>query len=1327
VNGAFALLLGRDVPLIRFDINLSGLSVPFNRLNALPLTNVAPVKLDVGGDLGITLHLSGGYDTRGLRELLTGETTNVLAVADGFFLDSSQPLFFADGRLTLSAGPKVGGTLTVLGQRIVGAEAGIVGRGDFVFDKLTVRFDDPNTDLDNKFRPFYSDGGRNLFAASGRLSGSLGIEAYAEGTLPFIGTRHETLYNFPVWSGTVFDFGTKDASNPFTLPGIRPTDAVPAEYDFATASPLGHDGVPDLLDINYYGDWVWLESAGVLLAQFHVSNGNTQLISRLTIRGSADGTTFDVPNVGRTDLRVIGQADPGRTDTLDVWSFTFNASLLNQIGIGAPDQDGLSQIQFSTVRATTGLPVGSGGSVSYARVSQVGVHESPYDSTPSVVTVNQAAAVPLLLDLGAGDDSVNIFATSPSPNLAQSVTVNGNGGTDVVTFTKWVPTTDPFGPIAGPTDRYTITPGALRYESRAAFVDRRRKAIAGQIATGEGWPIGVTDIRADIALNDVEGLTIDEAVPQNADFSIQGIGAGQRVTVNGPLANLLRSPTGTYLVGNATHNLDEFAGTLRINDRDGRGRVILDDSSADPLGRVLNSDEASGTAWTAYTVTGSSVRRERTLWYPTASGWASESRAFAVTTVGQFASVEVWGGGGDNTWDVTAGYLAAARLVGGPGRDTFVVHGNGGGADRANATAADDNFHLDLSGGGGDDTFRYDDSAVADMYDGWDWINHQLSYTLTNDTATSGRLYREDHRTGHIERQLYAYDYDNRFYDDISFDGFETIDLRGAGGSPNTVWVSGNTAANLQIVTGNQSDYIVVQAPAPTFARGALKVYAGYGMDSIIVAAGTLDFADLQIYGTDWGAPFGQGDYIFLDDSASTVGHHYTVTGWGAFGRDDGTFVAAADYLYVRAGSGDDVFDVRSAAIRPFPGLAVSWLALSGGSGDDTFNLAADAYEAGTVTRTLENFTFPVWIYGDGGNDSVVLDDSGSQYAHTYRATGEDWYGGTFQQFFRDGQCLDGAIDVERTTLLTGSRGDVVRVESLPRAATFAVVADPSDWIVLGQPAYQNTPWGTFEIGDTLDPVEGTVEVDSSGAGPVVWVIDNLATVGRTVTVGDPTGRYVLSGLGLSGTGALTFVGFTPTNVNVSGGAGDDIYVIRGRLPGLQIYAGGGNDTLDYSGYTTGVSVNLGLWTATDIDRGVIGFENVVGGSGDDTLTGDGGDNILVGNAGNDVLVGGDGYDLLVGGTGDDRLDGGAGDDLLAGGSISLWGYSDINSLRWIESIWSQRYWGEYRAWALLDYISVDTASDPGDRLTGGSGWDWFWGVNVTDAACSEYYWIISY
>jgi len=137
----------------------------------------------------------------------------------------------------------------------------------------------------------------------------------------------------------------------------------------------------------------------------------------------------------------------------------------------------------------------------------------------------------------------------------------------------------------------------------------------------------------------------------------------------------------------------------------------------------------------------------------------------------------------------------------------------------------------------------------------------------------------------------------------------------------------------------------------------------------------------------------------------------------------------------------------------------------------------------------------------------------------------------------------------------------------------------------------------------------------------------------------------------------------------VDAGAGND-FVDAAHGGGNDTYVGGeGNDTIDFDSSSDGVVVDLEEGTATDaadaeenlIDNdNLSGFENVIGGEGDDEIRGDSGDNILSGGSdanregdGDDILDGRAGDDTLDGGGGDDQLIGGAGDDVLNGGAGS--------------------------------------------------------------------------
>lgn len=106
--------------------------------------------------------------------------------------------------------------------------------------------------------------------------------------------------------------------------------------------------------------------------------------------------------------------------------------------------------------------------------------------------------------------------------------------------------------------------------------------------------------------------------------------------------------------------------------------------------------------------------------------------------------------------------------------------------------------------------------------------------------------------------------------------------------------------------------------------------------------------------------------------------------------------------------------------------------------------------------------------------------------------------------------------------------------------------------------------------------------------------------------------------------------------------------------PVLSIWDGGGNDTIDLSGYATNQTFSLVAGTFSNVGGQIANLsialgavvENGIGGSGSDTVTGNSADNFLDGGLGNDTLRGGAGNDVLQGGAGDDSLDGANGNDV---------------------------------------------------------------------------------
>ncbi|WP_236721457.1 Calx-beta domain-containing protein [Trichormus sp. NMC-1] len=149
------------------------------------------------------------------------------------------------------------------------------------------------------------------------------------------------------------------------------------------------------------------------------------------------------------------------------------------------------------------------------------------------------------------------------------------------------------------------------------------------------------------------------------------------------------------------------------------------------------------------------------------------------------------------------------------------------------------------------------------------------------------------------------------------------------------------------------------------------------------------------------------------------------------------------------------------------------------------------------------------------------------------------------------------------------------------------------------------------------------------------------------------TGTTAINGTGNASNNVLTG---NSANNTLTGLNGNDTYsfVANTALGTDKIVetTTGGIDTIDFSGTTAPVNVNLGVITSQTVNSNLKlilsannVIENATGGTGNDRLTGNALDNLLIGGEGNDQLQGLAGNDILWGGLGDDILNGGLGND----------------------------------------------------------------------------------
>ena len=194
------------------------------------------------------------------------------------------------------------------------------------------------------------------------------------------------------------------------------------------------------------------------------------------------------------------------------------------------------------------------------------------------------------------------------------------------------------------------------------------------------------------------------------------------------------------------------------------------------------------------------------------------------------------------------------------------------------------------------------------------------------------------------------------------------------------------------------------------------------------------------------------------------------------------------------------------------------------------------------------------------------------------------------------------------------------------------------------------------------------------------------------------------------------------------GGSGDDTYVFGAATTAeadtVAEATSAGTDTLSFNTLTTNMMLGLetSLVQTVHANRtlklnAASVFENIVGGSGNDTLSGNALGNILVGNVGNDTRRGGGGRDILIGGLGLDTLNGGEDEDIVIAGrttSDALFGNLNRLLVEWMSVNAYATQISNLRAGVGAPAVSlkakVNVLNDAGedDSLVGGNGTDWY-------------------
>jgi Ca2+-binding RTX toxin-like protein len=551
---------------------------------------------------------------------------------------------------------------------------------------------------------------------------------------------------------------------------------------------------------------------------------------------------------------------------------------------------------------------------------------------------------------------------------------------------------------------------------------------------------------------------------------------------------------------------------------------------------------------------------------------------------------------GDDGDNALAGAAGNDTIQGGAGDDAI---DGGAGTDTVDFAGLTDSVTLDLS------------SGTAISVDGTDSISN-----VENATGSDFA----DSLTGDAGNNLFA---GGKGDDQIQGGaGSDTTSYAGADGAV-TVDLSAGTvdgADGKDVLSGIEN--AIGSAFDDVFKgdAGNNRFDGGDGVD-------TADYSDLTgglvirvVDGvTEVDATAGGGGIDSLISVETLIGTNFVDTITGSDGDD--TFAA---------GKGDDLFD--------------------GGAGSDTisFELANGAVTVDLTAGSAISIDGTTSLVDIENVIGSAFDDNIAGNAEDNRIAGglgdDTMDGGAGRDTLEYGGAAAGVtIDLATGKASGGAGNDQVNNFENIAGSTHndSLTGDASDNVILGGAGNDTVSAGagndTVAGGRGADKLDGGKGIDS--------VAYDDAIAGVTIDLADN------SVVGPDGNGTLA--GFE----SIGGSAFDDRVIVSETIGERDasmatLIGGSGNDTIDFSKITTGVTASLG---DSNIDLSgaqyeLVGFERLVGSQFADSLGGDAASNTLSGGAGNDTVNGADGADVIDGEVGNDRLLGGGEGDTLRGG-----------------------------------------------------------------------------
>jgi hypothetical protein len=428
-----------------------------------------------------------------------------------------------------------------------------------------------------------------------------------------------------------------------------------------------------------------------------------------------------------------------------------------------------------------------------------------------------------------------------------------------------------------------------------------------------------------------------------------------------------------------------------------------------------------------------------------------------------------------------------------------------------------------------------------------------------------------------------------------------------------SVKVDSSTFSTIEVKLDNKDDALTVLY---LDATKSLDAFGEADNDTITIGGGGRGMDDIQGSITaDGGTPSGTGkDKLILVDRDGTPGGPIAAPNHFAYfvnGADvdrqlqnfSGTTlgevtVSSANMgkLELRTSNHGDTITVNST-------VAATPVEIKAGDGDDTIS-AGD----------MDLLAGPVTVRGEDGTDTFTINDTGAASSRNY--------------------VLNTDSVVQGTTSVTLDALEGLTINGSNKGSAFDVQSASADMSLTLNGALRS-PSDTITVSDSSLATFQTYQFNANNLERSVFIIFAIV----------PSAHINYSQI---------------EKVIVNAGSGNDTFVMTNTAqPSLTLNGGGGSDTIDYSAFTTSVTVNLALGTANKVSA-LSNVENVTGGASND---------ILVGDSNNNVLKGLGGRDLLIGGLGADQIFGGAGQDIEIAGATDF--DARASDLATIRSTWA--------------------------------------------------------